>query len=89
MTAVIYQFRSSMRRAACPLAAPRLAGALVGVGMFYALLPIHVACAAIDGYREAQRAVLQPPFAPRGLTTTRVEIDKLQKVDDNAALVEG
>lgn len=73
MTAVIYQFRSSMRRAACPLAAPRLAGALVGVGMFYALLPLHVAYAAIDGYAEAQRAVFFP---------------HLQKSGGNAALME-
>lgn len=73
MTAVIYQFRAGLRRAAFPLVAPRLAGALVGVGMFYALLPLHVACAAIDGYAEAQRAVMFP---------------HLQKTGGNAALME-
>lgn len=60
MTAVIYQFRAGLRRAAFPLVAPRLAGALVGVGMYYALLPVTVACAAIDGYAEAYRAVMFP-----------------------------
>lgn len=60
MTAIIIQFNARLRRAACPLVAPRLAGALVGVGMAYALLPLHIACAAIDGYREAQRAVMFP-----------------------------
>lgn len=88
MTAVIYQFRAGLRRAAFPLVAPRLVCELVQVGMFYALLPMNVACAAIDGYAEAQRAVMRPPFAPRGLTTTRVEVNELQKIDDNAALLE-
>lgn len=58
MTAIIIQFNAGMRRAAFPLVGPRLAGALVGVGMYYWLLPLTVACAAIDGYREAQKAVL-------------------------------
>lgn len=73
MTAIILQFNAGQRRAAFPLVAPRLAGALVGVGMYYALLPIHIACAAIDGYREAQRAVFFP---------------HLQKSVGNAALAE-
>jgi hypothetical protein len=59
MTALILQFNTNLRRAACPLAGPRLAGALVGVGMAYWLLPITVWCAAVDGYREAQRDVLR------------------------------
>lgn len=59
MTAIIIQLNAGLRRAACPLAAPRLVGALVGVGMYYALLPLAIAAAAIDGYAEAQRAVLK------------------------------
>ena len=59
MTAIIIQLNAGLRRAAFPLSGPRLTAALVGVGMAYALLPITIACAAIDGYAEAQRAVLR------------------------------
>lgn len=50
MNAIILDFVAAQRRAACPLQAPRLVGALVGVACLWAALPLHVACAAVAGY---------------------------------------
>lgn len=60
MSAIIIQLNAGLRRAAFPLSGPRLAGALVGVWMYYALLPLNTASAALGGYAEAYRAVRHP-----------------------------
>lgn len=59
MNAVILDFVAAQRRAACPLQAPRLVGALVAEAMAWWLLPLNVTCAAIAGYADAQRASLR------------------------------
>ena len=60
MNAIIIDFLAAQRRAACPLQAPRLAGALVAETMVWWCLPLTIAAAAVAGYAEAQRAVLMP-----------------------------
>lgn len=59
MNAIVLDFVAAQRRAACPLAAPRMAGLLVAEAMAWWLLPLTVAFAAVEGYAEAQRAVLR------------------------------
>lgn len=45
-------------RLVLPLRGPRLAADLAAIAANWTLLPINALAAAIDGYREAQKAVL-------------------------------
>lgn len=58
MNAIIIDLHAGLRRAACPMSAPRLAGAWVAAACDWWLLPLNIAAAAVAGYAEAQRAVL-------------------------------
>lgn len=59
MNAIIIEFAAAQRRAACPLQAPRLVGALVAECMAWWMLPLTIAAAAVDGYAEAHKAALR------------------------------
>ena len=73
MSAIILQLNAGLRRAAFPMSAPRLASALVGVGMHYALLPLNFTCAALGGYAEAHRAVMFPDLQKNRRNATLAE----------------
>lgn len=57
---------AELKRALFPLTARHRASALVTLACATACWPLAVVCAAIDGYREAQRAVLTPEGACHG-----------------------
>lgn len=57
---VLSEYRTRTQRLLHPLTAPHHAAALVQVACAYALWPLSIACAAVAGYAEAQRAVLFP-----------------------------
>jgi hypothetical protein len=64
VAAVASRTTAALLRASCPLVAPRLAGQLAAVWMHYAFFQVRFTVAAIDGYAEAQRAVLRPAGSP-------------------------